>query len=660
MQQIYFRNILILITLMLSSIALQAQSKKTVKADAFYQSGEMVKAAEYYKKALTKAKTRPEKGYITFQLGECYRRINQSKEAEKWYKQALRFKHTNPATVLYLADALRMNMNLEEAKLQYQEYIAMAPEDPRGELGLKAVNQVEVWMNNPTRYIVNNESFLNTRQADFAPAFRKTSDEIFLTSSREGITGSTINTASGELFTDIFIARLDKKGKWSIPQALAENINTEFDEGTPAFNSKGTVLYFTRCQLADSVNACAIYSSKRNGNDWATPVLEFMLEDTTVSYGHPCISPDELTLYFVAEMKGGKGGKDIWKVTRSTESGTWSAPTNLGDPVNTPGDEMFPYVKPDGTFYFASNYHIGVGGLDIFKLQKNEDGKLEVVNLGIPINSPADDFGIIFNPGEEKGFFSSTRSEGSKGSDDIWSFELPPLIFKLTGEVIDENTEQKLPGVKVKLTGSNGTVFEATTDDEGKFNFKLQNNTDYIVITTKENYLNGKARETTKGLNMDKTINVVIPMAPFAKPIELPNILYDFNDWKLRPESMVSLDLLVETLKENPKVVIELASHTDNRGTDEKNDTLSFRRANSVVEYLISKGIQQERLQAKGYGEKNPKMVDAKLRRQYDFLAIGKTLDEAYINSLPEEYRETAHQINRRTEFKVISSDFKP
>jgi len=646
--------------LLLSFMAVQAQSKKTVKADAFYESGEMIKAAEYYKKALTKAKTRPEKGYITFQIGECYRRINQSKEAEKWYKQAVRYKHTNPATVLYLADALRMNMNLEEAKLQYQEYIAIAPEDPRGEMGLKAAMEVEKWINNPTRYVVNNESFLNTRQSDYSPSFRKTNDEVYLTSSREGSTGSIVNTASGEIFADIYFAKLDKKGKWSIPQAMNENINTEFDEGTPSFNTKGTVMYFTRCQLSDSINACAIYSSKRQGNDWAAPTLEFLLPDSTVSFGHPCISPDELTLYFVAEMKDGKGGKDIWKVYRSTENGKWGEPTNMGLPVNTPGDEMYPTIKNDGVFYFASNYHIGLGGLDIFKLQKMEDGSFGVVNMGVPINSSADDFSIVFSPGEEKGFFSSTRSEGSKGSDDIWNFELPPLIFKLTGEVIDENTEQMLIGVKVKLTGSNGTIFEAVTDNEGKFSFKLQNNTDYLVVTTKDNYLNGKARETTKGLNNDKTIQVVIPMAPFAKPIELPNILYDFNDWKLRPESMVSLDLLVETLKENPTVVIELASHTDSRGTDEKNDTLSYRRANSVVEFLISKGIDSDRLVAKGYGEKMPKIVDTKLKRQYDFLPIGKNMDEDFINSLPETQREQAHQINRRTEFKVISSDFKP
>jgi peptidoglycan-associated lipoprotein len=376
---------------------------------------------------------------------------------------------------------------------------------------------------------------------------------------------------------------------------------------------------------------------------------------------HPAITPDELTLYFVSDMAGGIGGKDIWKVTRSNEGDEWSKPENMGPEINTVDDEMFPFMHPDGTLYFSSNGRIGLGGLDIYMAKKNEDGTWKVENMKYPINSSADDFGIVFEKEMERGFFSSSRK--GRGNDDIYSFVLPPLKFNVIGEVRDDKTDMVLPEASIKSIGSDGITLEATSDQEGIFRFTLKPNTDYVFVATKTGYLNGKERETTKGLDKSQDINVVIYLSNIAETIELSNsnVFYDFARWDLRPEAMVSLDQLIETLNDNPSVTIELMSHTDSRGSDQDNIELSQKRAQSVVDYLILKGIDPVRLSAKGYGESQPKVVTKRMNEQYPFLRTGSTLTETYINSLPNtEQQEIAHQFNRRTEFRVLRTDYIP
>jgi peptidoglycan-associated lipoprotein len=332
---------------------------------------------------------------------------------------------------------------------------------------------------------------------------------------------------------------------------------------------------------------------------------------------------------------------------------------NLGEEINTPGNELAPYVHPDGTLYFSSDSRVGLGGLDIFKASKDETGGWLVENMRPPINSPEDDFGITFEGDLERGFFSSARK--GRGNDELFSFVLPPLVFAVNGVVKDERTDQVLPASKVKTVGSDGITVESTTGDDGTFRFMLKAATDYVFIASQEGYLNGKERESTRGIDQSKEFEVTIYLSSTKRVIELPNIFYDFAKWDLRPESMVSLDNLVETLNDNPNVTIELMSHTDSRGTPADNQELSQKRAQSVVDYLISKGIDSDRLQAKGYGESQPKVVDEKVIADHPFLSLEDVLTEDFIKQLESPgLQEKAHQVNRRTEFRVLTTDYIP
>jgi peptidoglycan-associated lipoprotein len=415
-------------------------------------------------------------------------------------------------------------------------------------------------------------------------------------------------------------------------------------------------MYFTRCKNAkNKVWGCQILSTQLVGGAWSK-VKVIDISNDSVVIAHPAISPDDLTLYFVSDMPGGQGGKDIWKVTRTSAGGDWGMPENLGAEINTSGDEMFPYVHSDGTFYFASNGHIGMGGLDIFKAN-NDEGHWVVENMGYPINTYADDFGITFQNDNEQGFFSSNRT--MRGDDDIFVFTLPPLAFSLVGLVVDEKTNKALGGGSVKIISSDGITNEMPVGVDGTFKTGMKPNIDYVFIASHKGYLNGKERETTKGLDKSKEFKITIPLASIENPIELTNIFYDFAKWDLRPESMVALDKLVEVLNDNPSITIELGSHTDSRGSAEDNQLLSQRRAQSVVNYLIDKGITAERLTPKGYGEAVPKVVDEQMAQQYPFLRRGTKLTEEYINTLRNQNdQENAHQQNRRSEFRVLRTDY--
>ncbi len=385
--------------------------------------------------------------------------------------------------------------------------------------------------------------------------------------------------------------------------------------------------------------------------------MEVPIAADTVTVKHPAASPDDLSLYFTANMPGGHGGYDIWMVKREKKTAPWGSPVNLGSSINTPGNEIFPYVHPDGSLYFSSDYHLGMGGLDIFKAEKDKKGKWVIRNMKYPINSSYDDFGIVFQGDWEKGFLTSNRP-GGKGKDDIFEFSLPPLEFILSGFVRDEKTDEIIPGATVKLIPNDGVPIEKKSEIDGSFRFELKPNTDYQIETSHEKYLNGKSRESTKGYETDKEFKRDVYMAPIEKPIELPNIMYEFAKWDLRPESMVSLDQLVETLNDNPNIVIELRSHTDFRGSADANEELSQKRAQSVVDFLIEKGIEPDRLVAKGYGESMPRVVDMKMAQQYSFLNEGDVLTESYIKKLASLEQEVAHQLNRRTEFQVLKTDY--
>lgn len=638
-----------------------AQSRTLTKAENAFNAGEYFAAIDLYKDAYgSPATDKSSKPDILFKMAECYRLINQPVKAEIWYLKAIGKGISNPMAYFHLAEMQKMNIKYEEAKESFKKYKELAPKDPRADEGIRSCELAQKWMDNPNGYQVDNMKFFNSKQEDFAPAYANSEyNLVYFTSSRDGATGTKINSITGQNAADIFVSRGDRKGTWSLPVPLSKEIDTEAEEGFPNLSGDFKTLYFTRCKAVKNRNmGCQIYFSELQNEEWGKSTVINIAEDS-VTVAHPAISPDELTLYFTSDMAGGQGGKDLWKITRTAKGGEWSKPVNLGPQINTPGDEEFPYVHPDGTLYFSSNGLLGLGGFDIFKAKAQADGSWKVENMGAPINSNADDFGITFQKDQEKGFFTSCRT--LKGDADIFAFSLPPLRFNMAGTVKDEKTEQPLADATVKSISSDGITIDVKTDKNGAFRFPLKPSTDYVFVASHAGYLNGKERQTTKGLDRSRDFKVTIFLASTAKPIELPNIFYDFAKWDLRPESMVALDKLVETLNDNPNITIELMSHTDARGNDADNLVLSQKRAQSVVNYLIEKGIAADRLVAKGYGKTEPKVVDKKLAEQYSFLKEGITLTEAFINALKDsDLQEIAHQINRRTEFKVLSSDYKP
>jgi peptidoglycan-associated lipoprotein len=659
MMRIYIRPVILaLLAILLVSLPVEAQKKqKDARAQAAFDAGEYFEAIDLYKDAYNKVDKEQKPG-IFYKIGECYRILGNARSAVLWYKKAVRQEYQDPVLFLRYGQMLLVNEQYEEATEEFKKYRELVPDDPRGSVGLESCEAAVVWTDNPTGYIVENMRTFNSRQRDFSPAYVNESfTEVLFTSTREDATGDETHGATGQNFADIFASSMDRKGKWSVPVPV-ESLNSEFEDGTPCISSDFSSLYITRCKKGKNQQlGCEIYESKADGDSWSEPAVVFENFGDSISTAHPAISPDGNTLYFVSDMPGGLGENDIWMVTRGGEG--WGDPVNLGEEINTPGNELYPFVHSDGTLYFSTDSRIGLGGLDIYKARKDETGGWILENMKPPINSPEDDFGIVFESEVERGFFSSARK--GRGNDELFSFVLPPLNFAVTGVVKDERTDQILPGSTVRSVGSDGITVEANTGDDASFRFMLKPGTDYVFIASQPGYLNGKERESTRGLDQSKEFQVTIYLASTTQVIELPNIFYDFAKWDLRPESMVSLDNLVETLEDNPNVTIELMSHTDSRGTPADNDELSQKRAQSVVDYLISKGIAADRLQARGYGESQPKVVDDKVIAQYDFLEEDEVLTESFINQLESpELQERAHQVNRRTEFRVLTTDYIP
>ncbi len=651
---------LIVISLLTLCLDGFSQTARLKRADALYEAGGYFEAVEIYRRELDKV-PREQMGFYLQRIADCYRFVGNARQAEIWYSKAIQREAPDPKVFYNYAEMLKMSEKYDEAIEQYQKYKQLVPNDPLADIGIKSCELSQKWISSPAGYEIVNMRALNSRQSDFSPAYASDDYSIlYFTSSRDEATGSKKHAGTGEMFTDIFVSQRDRQGNWSNPRPLDESINTAFDEGAPSLTSDFNKLYFTRCRTSKRNKlGCEIMLSERREQGWLSPEPIPIAADSMV-VAHPSISHDDLTLYFVSNMPGGYGGNDIWKITRSSPSDNWGEPINLGAEINTKGNEMFPFIHSDGTLYFSSDGHPGMGGLDIFRAKQNGNG-WEVENMRYPINSPSDDFGIIFEKEREAGYFSSRRRDvGSRGGDNIYLFYLPEIIFNMIGDVRDDKTGRALADANVQLVGSDGLIVNAKTGTDGSFRFMLNPNTDYVLIASREGYLNGKGRETTRGLATSKEFTVGIQLTSTAKPIELPNIFYDYNRWELRPESMAALDRLIEVLNDNPTIVIELGAHTDSRGTLEYNYDLSQKRAQSVVNYLIERGVPAQRLRAKGYAQSQPKVVDEPLVQQYPFLTSGTRLDQNFIDQIQnQEQQETVHQINRRTEFRVLSTDYK-
>jgi len=636
----------------------QKKSRKMLKADKAFNLEQYVKAAELYKKAYKKTKIRAIKAEIIFKQAECYRMSGNIKRAESYYKRAIKAKYPDVIVYLRYADVLRMQADLDEAKIQYTKYIELNPSDVNGEMGLKSCDFALKWKDLPTRYRVELMPLVNTRNSDYSPAFGNGEyTEMYFTSSRSGGLTEKIDERTGEPFSDVYFTKINKKGTWSQPIVMPEPINTEDNEGSVYLNKRGTVMYLTQCKVEKKKDlGCGIYVTKRKGKLWGTPQLLQIKVDNNTSIGHPTLSEDETMLIFSSDLSGGYGGKDLW-ISVKGKRNTWSDPVNLGPMVNTPGDEMFPFLHTDGTIYFSSNGHVSMGGLDIYKTSQDENGAYTLpVNLKSPVNSSADDFSMIIEKDGERGYLTSNR-DGGKGGDDIYQFELPPLQLSLKGVVTDSKTGAIMTGVKVQLIGNDGSAKEVETDNTGVYGFTLKSLTSYEIVVNTEGYLNKSVNETTFGMDNNKVFIIDLSLSPVKKEVILPRIEYDFNKFDLRPQSIADLDLLAETLKDNLNVVIELKSHTDYIGSDAQNNKLSQQRADACVTYLISQGIDSGQLVARGIGENEPFVIENKDGK----LKEGDVLTEKYIKKIRfKKNKDKANQYNRRTSFKVLREDYVP
>ena len=658
------RLLTLFITVLLMVHASFCQKNLEKRADDALKANEYTFAINNYKSLFSQIENEdPNKPVIAYKIGYCYRHISSPLHAQLWFEKAIDLNYQDPIVYLYCADAMRMNENFDKAISYYEKYHSLVPSDKKADKGIESCKNARKWIKNPTNYKVTNLAYVNSEFSDYSPfyVFDGKSSTLYLSSSRSNAVGDMIHGGSGQRFCDIYVSKEDAKGAWSAAVSVSDQINTTNEEGTPSVTKDGKYLFYTQCEYGNAKSYCKILSSNKIGASWDKPyVIRFSETKDTMDYVHPCISENGLTLFFASNRQGGYGGYDIWYCTRQSVNEKWGKPKNAGDIINTENDELFPYLRADSTLYFASNGHVGMGGLDIYRVNHDAKGKEYILNLMSPINSPSDDFGISFKDSLEEGFFSSNRP-GGKGYDDIYHFSIVKLHYSIKGRVLNEMTNEPIPQATVSLIGSDGTSMEIVADNDGNYMFQLNPQTNYVLLAMHNDFLNCKYKVSTYGRKDDKDFEVNLYMTQMDAAIEVPNVLYDVNRWELRPESIVSLNKLFETLEDNPSIAIELSSHTDYRvGTKMTNEELSQLRAQSVVDFLISKGIDKKRLTAKGYGASAPKMVDLKYADLYPFLKVGDVLTPEFIQKLNDKsQQEICHQINRRTEFRVTSTNYK-
>ncbi|MBO7591575.1 MAG: OmpA family protein [Prevotella sp.] len=632
------------------------------KGDRFNGLGEYYDAATQYKKAYsqTPAKERTQRGQVALKMAECYRHINYTQKAIAAYNNAIRYKQTDSLTYLHLAQQLMKNGNYKEAEKTFQTFLDSMRNDGSTEsrnyeqlakTGLLSAQQAPTWKKEGSAYTVKREHLFDSRRADYSPMLAgEENNQLFFTSTRNQAKGDELSGITGTKNADIFLSQKDDKGKWQRPEAIDSELNSDDDEGACSFSPDGRTMYLTQCRSDASYPRYAtIVTSNRSDAAWSKATELVITRDTLSAYAHPAVSPDGQWLYFASNMPGGQGGYDIWRVAITT-SGLGGV-ENLGAPINTPGDELFPTFRPNGDLYFSSDGHEGMGGLDIYYV---EDGKVH--HPGYPLNSQGDDFGMTFEGLLNKGFFSSNRGDG-KGWDHIYSFYNPEIVQTVKGWVYEQDGYE-LPQAQVYMVGNDGTNLKLSVKGDGSFTQQIKPDVDYVFLGTCKGYLNHQERLRVEPVSESEEYVLQFPLASITAPVLIENIFYDFNKATLRPESTTALDKLVALLGENPNVTIELSAHCDYKGSAEYNKMLAQRRAESVVEYLTAHGVASDRLKPVGYGKEKPKTIRRKLTEKYPFLKEGDVLTEEYIKTLDEEQQEQCNQLNRRTEFVVLRTTY--
>ena len=651
----HFLMAFLAVALMLHSCAADNAMRKGEK---FLAIGEYHDAAEQFKKAYTKTPTKERqlRGQRALKMAHCYRHISSTQKAISAYRNALRY---NVATLDDRLDYARLLLKNGEYKRALAEFELLNDSMPNNVLvrnGLLSAKMAPKWKEQGSDYTVKKMTEFNSRRADYCPVLAGDQwDRLYFSSTRNDALGDELSGITGAKPGDIFFSDKDDKGKWSKPQTIESGLNTEYDEGACCLSPDGSTMYLTQCLSDASYPRFAqIVTAQRSDASWGKTTPLLITNDTLSAYAHPAVSPDGEWLYFVSDMPGGKGGLDIWRM-RLTTNGPVGV-ENLGEPINTPGDEMFPTFRPNGDFYFSSDGHPGFGGLDIFIATVGEDGKYHLSHPGYPLNSQGDDFGMTFQGQLNQGFFSSNRGDG-RGWDHIYSFYNPEIVQTIRGWIYEQDGYELTAG-EARIVGTDGTNLRLGVRGDGSFEYVVKPGVDYIILAMCDGFLNHKEEIHVDSVKESKVYDLQFPLASISAPVLIDNIFYAFDKATLLPESKNALDSLILMLNENPNITIELSAHTDYRGAEDYNKKLSQKRAESVVNYLINHGIAADRLTAVGYGEEKPKTIRRKVAERYPWLKENDVLTEEFILKLKPEQQETANALNRRTEFKVLRTTY--
>ena len=628
------------------------------KGNEAFHIGEWYEASQNYATAYSKipATEKEKRGIVAYKIGESNRRFNYVAKALPGFRNAARYNYTDTLTYFYLAEMERQSRDYKNAAAHYEEYLKLFPGDALAQAGLQGCAVAPAMRELGSAYTVKEDKNFNSRYDDYCPVVLD--DQVFFSSTRRESQGDDVSGITGMKSGDIFYSVKDLKGKWKKPEALPNSVNTKYDEGAPCFSPDGKTMYFTRCRWdANYPRLAEIYMSPRSDANWGEAQLCQLSSDTLSTYAHPAVSPDGLWLYFVSDMPGGQGGLDLWRA-EITPNG-FGLMENLGPEINTKGNEMFPTFRPNGDLYFSSNGRVGMGGLDIYRAIPDTTVKgrqWRVEHLPYPVNSHGDDFGMTFEGRHNRGYFCSNRAN-RRGWDKIYTFECPEIVQTVQGWVYEQDGYE-LPKALVYMVGDDGTNEKLSVRLDGSFNVEVKPNVNYLFLATCEGYMNYNQTLHVPTVTESHEDTLQFPLPSAKIPVLVHNVFYDFNKATLKPESLPALNALVNLLRQNPSIAIELSSHCDYRGSQEYNLKLSQQRAESVVNYLTSHGIQKERVVAKGYGKAKPKKITRKFAELYPFLKPDQELTEEFIKGLPAAQQDTCNALNRRTEFSVTETTF--
>ena len=671
-------KVLVKATLSLSLLFCMACSPQyyASKGDQAFNKGLYYLSESKYDKAYEKSDDHAFQSDMAFKAGQSLENINELKKAARWYKKAIRRRDSFPEALIRLAQVEIMNGNIEDAEESFAIYEDFVPENVRGdeERLINVFDKVKDWKENPQAYIIRPMDKLNSRASEFAPQyFSGDTNIIVFTSTRKGGVGVKEDGVTGDLYSNLYRSDYtnelkrdvkNKRGKvidskiilkdkfeWQKPISVGDSVNSTFNDGAACIDSEASLLYFTSSRKVNKKNrGTKIYSIAIQGDEWGE-LHKLNIVPDSLSVGHPSLSADGETLYFASDMAGGYGGNDIWMV--KSEGGTWGSPVNLGADINTDKEDIFPYIRDNGTLYFSSDRLDGMGGLDIYAA-KFQNNVWNVSNMQYPINTEADDFSIVFQSGEDKGLFASSRN---KGNDDIYSFEkmkVDPTLIGIIGGVISWDEGLAGKNIKVKVESDKGEIKDIKLGKQGEFKLPIHVDTKYTVTVSGDDFLTEKKEITTGSIGEKQDFDLNFELKGIGVPIRLKNLLFGFNEWTLSDEAKESLKGLVVIMNEHSDINIELSSHTDYVGPKSINDSVSQLRAQVCFDYLVGQGADKNRLKALSFGESKPWVVKQEGQDKYPFLKVGDVLNEAFINRLSaEKQKDIAMQMNRRTEIKI-------